>query len=153
MNSDDSVLYLALNQSLMNEIPVRLGEDFFVRDLKNDITPLKPFFSIIQDMSLSEKQIKSHFYSLQLTPVKTYLKTGFAEEREDPIFEQEFFYETCRMLDSVVNIVNDYTDKNYIFLNAQFMFEESSIQSILNSHLLQSVPLWTELVTREISFT
>ena len=125
LNSRESISYLAVNQTMMKLIPDCFGEDFYVIDLKNDLSPLKPFSGIIKNMNLPDEVLKKELYSLQTPAFLSYLKNGICDEREDVIFEQEFYYEKSLLQTSVANLISKYNADSYIFINAQYMFNES----------------------------
>lgn len=121
----DSVCYLNISQSLMENLATQCDKDFKVIDLKTDISPLKPFSNVIVDCKPQESDIQEAFYSLHQKIVQDYIDHKQCEERKDIIIEQEYFYEKNRFKNSIVKLLEKLNTTKYIFLNSQFMFKES----------------------------
>lgn len=124
LNTRESILYLAVNQTLMNIIPDCFNESYRIMDLRRDMSPMKPFSTLVKEMDLPDSAVEDELYSLQKDAFVSFLKDGLCRERADVIFEQEFLYERNMMQDSMARLVSKYGTKNYIFMNAQYIFEE-----------------------------
>ena len=123
-DSVENISYLSVDNKLMQRLPELFGTRFRVVDLKNDMTPLKPFSGIIKDMNLPDSEIEARMYFLQKDAFSSYLLEGRCRERIDLISEQEFHYEKTLMQDSVSEMVSRNLKTDYLFINAQYMFDE-----------------------------
>ncbi len=118
--------YITSDYDTMNQIPQILGESYCVIDLKDDYSPLKPFMELLRFYNPPFKMLEKEVYPLQLETFATYIHDGLAKERQDIVLSHEINYEKNKTKAAVVSLIEKLNgDNNYIFLNSQFMNEDS----------------------------
>ena len=124
----ESVCYLSLNESIMNNFSSYCSEDFLILDLNNPtvrLSPIAPFMSALQQQNLTSEQIQKYTYSLQNESFVSYFKNGKTEFRKDVVIIEELFYEKKRCLQTVFDLTENYIQKPLVILNAQEIKDES----------------------------
>ena len=133
-DTTSNIAYMTLSEKLMDCYPELVSNDVIFIDLKSDTTPLSPFLKICSGLDIPDSYIKENCYTLQQKSFSSFLKTGIAEERYDPIIIEEIDYEKLRTKETILNFIQNYFNQKIIVLNAQNMGENAiSILSSLNS--------------------
>ena len=133
-DTTSNIAYMTLSEKLMDCYPELVSNEVIFIDLKSETTPLSPFLKICSGLDIPESYIKENCYTLQQKSFSSFLKTGIAEERYDPIIIEEIDYEKLRTKETILNFIQIYFNQKIIVLNAQNMGENAiSILSSLNS--------------------
>lgn len=122
---NDKVCFIGINNTMMEKLPGILEGDFSIIDLKNDVSPFKPFLNILANLKPSEELIKKESFSIQEKTIISYLKNGVVDERYDLPIENEFDYEKIRFITTIVSLLEKLNTKKYLIINSQNIFSDS----------------------------
>lgn len=102
-------------------------EGWIIIDAAKDFEPYKPFLSILKsdDISIDLELLKQMSYSVQTNTFISYFEKGLAELRYDIPLVNEEKYEQKRFIQTIIALLEKYTDKKYLILNSQCLSSES----------------------------
>lgn len=111
-----------------NDINDEFKNDFCVIDASKDFSPYKPFLSILKSCKQvpDEKTITECAYSVQRETLISYFRDGVACKRYDHLLPNELLYEQGRFIQTIIQLLQRYADRNYLILNSQCLPKESA---------------------------
>lgn len=86
---------------------------------------MKPFLRLVREHNLSSEIIRNNSYSVQAESFLTFLDSGIAAERYDIPVANEKEYEVSQFIKTTFSLFKMANDKNYVFLNAQCIFNDT----------------------------
>ena len=133
-----NICFLRVPDGLLTK---ELKNDFCVIDAAKDFSPYKPFLGILESLKANFADDKSDLtelsYSVQRNSFISYFLTGIADERYDIPLANELLYEQNRFIKTIICLLEKYSYKNYLILNAQCLSSESVavIRALENSEV------------------
>lgn len=123
--SPEKICYLAVNESIIQDILDEIKKDFIVVDLAENVSPFKPFLNIINEYKPSVDLLRKVSYSIQTESFVSYFSTGTAVERYDLPVENETSYEINQFIKAIIALIKELNTKKFFFMNAQNIYSDS----------------------------
>ncbi len=120
LQNSENLLYLSFPQKMMANI-----EQFFgvqkenVMDLKDELSPLKPFLKIIQKNQPKKEDIQSETYKIQEQIFLDYLIENKLSDRKDMVILNEIDFEKKSIKKTVISLFKKMISGVWIIKNAQ----------------------------------
>lgn len=125
LSEDTRLCYIVASSTLCAHFKFCIPDDWKIIDLKNEMSPYKPFLKILSDYSVPQKLLDKYCYKVQKDTFSSFFEKGIANERYDVPIENENLYETNRFIKTICSLIKELNTNKFIILNAQMIHSDT----------------------------